>query len=149
MSLPQTQRQRPGQGGEVRVVRLVPGRLAEYEVSGAPFSVPLWLNLTAGIATLLFWLGLHLQDDSVLTALLVTLTLALVAKLHFKVGRLARQAAPTGDSGIQAPARSNKLLQVSATKDDFLVFHTKFPSTSMINNVHLKLSINGQFSDIR
>ena len=72
----------------MRVVRLVPGRLAEYEVSGAEFSVSLWLNLTAAIALLLFWLGLHLQEDWVLVALLAALTLALLAKLHLKVRRL-------------------------------------------------------------
>ncbi|XP_037083128.1 phosphatidylinositol N-acetylglucosaminyltransferase subunit H-like [Pollicipes pollicipes] len=71
----------------VRVLRCVPGRLAEYEVSGAPFSVSLWLNLTALIAALLFWLGLHTLDDRLLVALLVGLTAALLAKLHLKVKR--------------------------------------------------------------
>ncbi|XP_043226450.1 phosphatidylinositol N-acetylglucosaminyltransferase subunit H-like [Amphibalanus amphitrite] len=58
-----------------------------YEVRGAEFSISLWLNLTAAIAALLFWLGLHLQDDRLLAALLAALTLALLAKLHFKVKR--------------------------------------------------------------
>ena len=77
-----------GGGGRVRVLRRLPGRLAEYEVSGAPFSVPRWLALTACIAVLLFALGLHRQDDWVLAALLGALTLALLAKLHLKVGRV-------------------------------------------------------------